>query len=122
MLKRLKKQEAFKFDFSIVKYPAAILIQNVECFRVNTSEREIHLGSRSMSCKRQNYTAETFRPEHVYNLVSSEMPEPKEKRFEVEYSESFQEINVTPFDDLPFSEKSKCWNTAYSIRLNVRSQ
>ena len=74
VLKRLQKQEALQIDCPIVKYPAAILIQNVENFLVKTSEREIHLGSRSMVCKRPNYTAETFRPVHVYNLASPEMP------------------------------------------------
>ena len=105
MLKRLKKQEVLKVDCPIVKYPAVIMMQNVESFLVNTSEREIHMVSRSVACTRRNYTAESFRPEHVYNLASPEMPEPKEKRFEGVYSESFQEVNVTPFEDLLFSEK-----------------
>ena len=86
---------------------------------MNTSEREIHLGSSSKACKRQDYTAEAFRPEHVYNLASPEMTEPKEKRFKAEYSESFLEVNVTPFEDLPFGEKSKCWNAAYSCRVRI---
>ncbi len=55
----------------------------------------------------------------MYNLASPEMPEPNEKRFEVEYSESFQEVNITPFDDLPFSENSECWNTAFSCRVKI---
>ncbi len=54
LLKRLKKQEALKIDCPIVKYPAAILIPNVESFLEKTNEREIHLGSGSMACKRQN--------------------------------------------------------------------
>ncbi len=120
VLRRLKKQEAARIDCPIaVKYPAVILIQNVESFLVNTSEREIHLGSRIGACKKQNSSVESYQPEHVYNLASPEMPEPKEKRFEVEYSESFQEVNVTAFEDLPFSEKSKCWNTAFSCRVKI---
>ncbi len=61
-----------------------------------------------MACKRPNYTAETFKPEHVYNLASPEMPEPKEKGFEGDFGEGFPGIIVTPFEDMVFDQKSNC--------------
>ena len=118
-LMRLKKQEALGIDCPITKYPTAVRMQTIESFLLDTEEREIQLASRSIACKRKEIRLENFLPEHVYNLASPEMPEPKEKRFEPEYSESFQDPNVRAFEDMPFCDKSKCWNTAYSCRVRL---
>ncbi len=79
----------------------------------------MHLNSRSLGCTRKDATIEKLKPDHVYNAASAEMPELKEKKFEAEYSESLQPANQTPYDDLSFMDKSKCWNTQFSCRVRV---
>ncbi len=101
------KMEKTKIECHITKYPTAIRM------------RKLHLDSRSLGCNRKDATVEKLKPSHVYNAASPEMPEPKEKRFESEYSETMQPDNKTPFEDLPFMEKSKCWSTQFSCRIRV---
>ena len=94
-------------------------MQNVESFLVNVEERKLHLGSRSNACKVKNPTVDNYKPEHVCNVSAPEMPDPKEKKFETEYSESAQEANKTSFEEMSFVEKSKSWNTALSCRVRI---
>ncbi len=54
----------------------------------------------------------------MYNAASPEMPEPKEKKFEPEYSESAQPTHQTAFEDLPFEQKSKCCEV-FSCKVKV---
>ncbi len=82
--KRLKLMEASKLECPITKYPAAIRMQNMEGFLVNLSERQIPLESRAFACRRNAAGANDFKPVHVYNAASPEMPEPKERKFEPE--------------------------------------
>ncbi len=89
--KRLKLIEASKIECPIIKYPTAIRMQNVEGFLLNLEERNLHLGSRSNACIVKSFTVKNFKQEHAYNAASSEMLDPKEKRFETENSESAQE-------------------------------
>ncbi len=90
MAKKLKMIQASKIECPITKYPTAIRMQNVEGFLVNLEERNIHLGSWVNACKVKSPTTDDFKPEHVYNAAAPEMPDPKEKKFEAEYSESAQ--------------------------------
>ncbi len=117
--KKLKPLEASRIKCPITKYPTAIRMQKVEGFLVNLEERKKHLGSRSNACKTKTLCVDNFKPEHVYNAAFPEMPKPKEKRFEAEYSESAQKANKTSFDDMSFVEKSKSWNTAFSCRVRI---
>ncbi len=94
-------------------------MQNVEGFLVNIEERNIHLGSRSNACRVKSPTTDNFKPEHVYNAAAPEMPDPKEKKFEAEYSESAQEASKTNFEEMNFMEKSKHWSTAFSCRVRI---
>ena len=78
--------EASKLECPITKYPAAIRMQNMEGLLVNLNERQMHLNSRSLACQRNTAVVNEFKPVHVYNAASPEMPETKEKKFEPEYS------------------------------------
>ncbi len=94
-------------------------MQNVERFLVNFSERQIHLDIRALACRRGTAKSDEFKPVHVYNAASPEMPEPKERKFEAEYSESAQPTHQTAFEDPPFSRKSKCWLISFSCKVKV---
>ena len=118
-LKEIKMEKATKIECHITKYPTAILMQNMEGFVVNLEERQMQLNSRSLGCTGKDATIEKLKPDHVYNAASPELPELKEKMFEAEYSESLQPANKTPYDDLSFMEKSKCWSTQFSCRVRV---
>ncbi len=118
-LKEVKMETATKIECHITKDPTAILMQNREGFFVNLEERQMHLNSRSLGCTRKDPTVEMLKLDHVYNAGSPEMPELNEKKFEAEYCESLQPANKTPYDDLSFMEKSKCWSTQFSCRVRV---
>ncbi len=111
--------EASKIECPITKYPTAIRMQNIEGFLVNLEERNLHLGSRSNACRAKKPTTDNFKPEHVDNAAAPEMPDPKEKKFEAEYSESAQEASQTNFEEMSFMEKTKHWSTTFSCRVRI---
>ncbi len=127
--KRLNLVEASRLECPITKYPAAIRMQIMAGFLVNLSERQVHLDGRALACRRSTARASNFKPVHVYSAASPEMPEPKEKKFEPDYSESAQptleshhDLQVphqNAFEDLPFDQKSKCWSTSFSYKVQV---
>ena len=91
--KEVGMEKATKIECHLTKYAVAIRMQNMECFSVNLEERKLHFDRLSIACTRKEATVEKLKPVHVYNAASPEMPEPKEKRFEAEYSEAPQQDN-----------------------------
>ncbi len=108
--------KAVEIDCPIVKWPAALLMQNVEGFLVNTGQRELWLGSRRNAAGKE-LTADLYKPDRNYNTASPVMPTPKERKKLKEYRES--EIPSVKFDDLELREKSRCWSTSQACSVKI---
>ncbi len=57
-----------EIDCPIVKWPAALLMQKVESFLVNTAQRRLWLGSRRNAAGK-DLKVDCYKPERNYNTV-----------------------------------------------------
>ena len=103
----------------LVKWPAALLMQNVEALLVNTAQRQLWLGSRRKATGTE-LKMENCKPERNYNTVSPVMPTPKERKTLKEFRES--EIPSTKLEDLELREKSRCWSSSQDCSVKIVDQ
>ena len=76
-----------EIDCPMMKWPAALLMQNVEEFLVNTAQREMWLASRRKAAAKE-LKVDNYKPERSYNSVTPVMPTPKERKRLKEFRES----------------------------------
>ncbi len=112
----LAKITAEEVDCPIVKWPAALLMQKVENFLVNTAQRQLWLGSRRKAAGKE-LKIECYKPERNHNTVSPVMPTPKERKRPKEFRAS--DISSVKFDDLELREKCRCWSSSQACSVKI---